>query len=191
MKKTIITLFAALTATVAANAIAINIDDRLVGIYGREYDTRAIPNGHKVKATGNEHLDELVTMLGLYNTTSTQIGYSIGTLASGSAVPAPLLPVPTTHFLQASSGPGTPTLTTVLPNIGSLYLGLKSANEVAFYYLGGLSAGTEITVTNANDSKDISNWSYYGTALVPDSGTTLALLGAALFGLIGFRRFKK
>ena len=190
MKKCILATLAFAFLAASVSAITINIDDRFIGIYGKEFGTNS------TKATGNEHLSELQTMLGLYNTASTQTGYSIGSLASGAAVPAPNLPIPNTHFLQNSNGPGTSSLTAILPNIGSLYLGLKSANEVAFYYLGGLLAGTEFTVNNANDGKEISNWSYYGTPVppstnVPDASSTLALLGLGLATLGILRRRAK
>jgi len=181
------------SATIVLGIPTVVDSSRLLGIYGKDY------GDNSTKATGNDHLAELQAFIGLYNTNGSQLGYSINHATSpivpGASIPAPLLSIPSTHNLGNGSYGGGTTLTETLPASGAAWLGLKSSNEVAFFYIGDLTG--DFTVTNpvlggGGGPRNISNWSYYGTGTtsVPDTGSTLVLLGLGL-GLLGFLKRRK
>lgn len=179
MKKTLITLLLAITA-MAAHSHALTY----LG-FASEND----PNGDFVSNGGNDHLPEVknyIEFLGYDTTDLALLGKSDGSEPAGF--------LPTLNSLHGGTS-GTINYTG-LANI--MYLTFKGGNTKGTtgkgYHLYKFMNGSfDLLVDNPNvNATNISHISVWTTKKVevPDSGTTFALLGAALLGLIAFRSRK-
>ena len=141
-------------------------------------------------------LSQLITM---YNagvpTSPFNNGNNIFTLAVGSAVPAPNLPTVANadnqgQVLPHGSGPSTGLVIDLsLLSFKPTYAMVKWGQDSEFYYIGGLTG--QITLNNdinQNGESHYDLWTAGGSTQVPDGGTTVLLLGAALSGLALIRR---
>lgn len=187
MRKITLVLITLLTLFATANVSAITIDsDRLLGTYTK--------NGG-----GNSPSDELgflVNLLKSYNDNAVPLPTSEYLLTVPSpGVPSPILTLPTTY---ATGGSGSSTM--VNASIGLYeWMSIKASKTIGFYYIGDVNVGTHtlkndfLTTPNGKNLAGISHWNFFGprtSTPVPDSGTTFALLGAALLGLVAFRSRK-
>jgi hypothetical protein len=68
----------------------------------------------------------------------------------------------------------------------ALHWGGTGGGHHQLFYIGDLTGSLEFC--NLQGKNGLSWYSYFGPRGVPDSGSTLILLGAALFGLMLFRR---
>lgn len=106
------------------------------------------------------------------------------TLQPGSGIPAPNLPSPATFGFTDETSP----FDGFNPATYSYVLG-KYGNVAYVFYIGNLGAGSytlPATMDNLGLSHEIGLTAV--RANVPDGGTTIALLGAGLVGLVFFQR---
>ncbi|MDQ8197937.1 VPDSG-CTERM sorting domain-containing protein [Pelagicoccus enzymogenes] len=179
MKKLILTLAAVMSLTVSANAALMNItmEGPLVGDKVDFIVKNDNPAGNSNNvATHATWLDDYV--IPWYN------GVFDPDLPSRAGLDL-------IEFHPSANGVG-PTIDLT----GILFLtyhfgGGQGGGILVALYNNGMT-GDYTVPANLYGSGGISTVYGWGTRTpVPDSGTTLALLGAALLGVIGFRRFKK
>ena len=147
-------------------------------------------------ASDQIHLTDLIGLYNLHPSDGSTITLPTGpggsdevyTIHPGSAVPAPVLPTPTSGLGPFTAGGGGSTLSVTLvgPTIYD-YLTVKWGNDMEAYYIKGLSSFTVPNDVNQNGWSGFELWDPH-TSQVPDGGTTLLLLGSVMSGLALIRR---
>lgn len=188
MKKLILTLAAALTATLASQALIVDDLEPLPTL------TQPASNGDSqmtdwVNAVINDP-NCIVEIIGKWTSPSSFSNFASGLSASNFSVTP-----------GGSQGAKNALITWDLTGTGwGLYAVTGhqggNPNQVLQYNINTVINGNYVssqgTIEAPGNQNGWSNIIFFGKRVeVPDSGTTLALLGAALLGVIGFRRFKK
>lgn len=147
-------------------------------------------------ANSSDETTMVTDLIGSYNTGTPSSPFTItigshsltATLAAGSSVPTAPLPAPGANNGQVVINNGPSSAYTVdLGTGGFNYLMIKWGRSSEFYYVGGLSG--DVSFSNDINENGISHFDLWGgDSTVPDGGTTVLLLGAALSGLGLLRR---